>query len=126
MRPTGKMHSADLSASKRLQDLLAFLEQVGEKGATAREIRLGCAVEAVSAAIDELRDNGIEIPWARPEPRDKGRKQYVYRLAKYSKPTSPAPAVPPAPAAPAALTPPPAATPLAPPAPQGYLFAMPA
>lgn len=84
MRPTGRMHSAKLAGSHRLQDLLAFLERVGPKGATAREIRLGCSVEAVSAAIDELRDNGVDIPWSKPEKRDgEPRKQYVYRLAKF-------------------------------------------
>lgn len=97
MRPTGKMHSATLEGSVRLQKLLEFLESVKERGATAREIRLATGVEAVSAAIDELRDNGIEIPWARPEPRDKGKKQYVYRLGKYSTPKTTTPPAPPAP-----------------------------
>jgi hypothetical protein len=97
MRPTGRMHSATLEGSTRLQDLLAFLEKVGAKGATAREIRLGCAVEAVSAAIDELRDNGVAIPWSKPEQRDgQPRKVYVYRLAKFSAPAAPPrPQVPP-------------------------------
>lgn len=85
MRPTGRMHSATLAGSpQRLQVLLAFLDRAGARGATAREIRVGCGVEAVSAAIDELRDNGVGIPPARPEDRGGRRKQYVYRLAKYA------------------------------------------
>lgn len=93
MRTTGRMHSATLTGSPRLQALLAFLEKVGANGATAQEIRLGCAVEAVSAAIDELRDNGVSIPKSVPEDRGGRRKQYVYRLAKYAPP--PARAEPP-------------------------------
>lgn len=84
MRATGCMHSARLEGSQRLQAVLAALEAAGARGATAREIREASGMEAISAIIDELRDNHVAIPRSLKEPREGGRKQYVYRLAKYA------------------------------------------
>lgn len=88
MRATGCMHSATLAGSRQLRRLLGFLEAAGARGATAMEIRVGLpgedGVEAVSAAISALRDNGIDIPKSVPEPRGGRRKQYVYRLGKFA------------------------------------------
>ena len=84
MGATGRMHSARLEGSPRLRAVLACLEAAGARGATAREIREASGMEAISAIIDELRDNHVAIPRSLKEPREGGRKQYVYRLGKFA------------------------------------------
>jgi hypothetical protein len=57
----GRIHFARLSASPRLQRLLAFLRERGEKGATTMEIITGASVVAVNSAVKELRMNGYRV-----------------------------------------------------------------
>jgi hypothetical protein len=61
MRPTGKMHSANLEASPRLQRVLSYLRVKGAGGATTREIIQATGTCAVNSVISELRDAGILI-----------------------------------------------------------------
>lgn len=55
----GTIHYAKLSSSKRLQRLLRLLSTGGEY--TTLEITILTGVSAVSAAITELRRNGVGV-----------------------------------------------------------------
>lgn len=61
MRATGRMHSAKLEASPRLQRVLSYLRVKGSGGATTREIIQATGTCAVNSVISELRDAGIPI-----------------------------------------------------------------
>lgn len=54
------MNHARYETSDRLQRTLAFL--IDGKPRTTREIRDGADLCAVNSAIDELRENGFDVP----------------------------------------------------------------
>ena len=58
-RPPSRMHAARVEHSPRLQRVLAVLQRGGRF--TTRQIIEEAHVMAVSACIDELRDNGFAI-----------------------------------------------------------------
>lgn len=73
------MHKARLKTNLRLQRVLAFLRERGKAGATGREIIRNCEVVALTAAISELRQNGIVIDCKR-EKQLAGGTVYRYRV----------------------------------------------
>lgn len=72
---------AKLATSKRLQRLLKFLSDL--KPHTTREIFVGADITAVNTAVDELRENGFDIPCRLREiTKDKSRI-HEYQLCKH-------------------------------------------
>lgn len=60
MRTTGTMNYARYETSDRLQRTLEFL--LDGQPHTTRDIANGADICAVSAAVDELRENGFDVP----------------------------------------------------------------
>lgn len=56
-----RMHYAHVENSPRLQRVLAFLRERGDRGATTLEIGIECKVAAASTYISELRHCGYDI-----------------------------------------------------------------
>ena len=54
-------HAARLGTSKRLQRLVAFLRERGERGATTWEIMQACKLLNVSTYVSEVRHNGLDV-----------------------------------------------------------------
>jgi predicted metal-dependent TIM-barrel fold hydrolase len=87
MRATGRMHSARLENSPRLQRVLSLLRVRGSQGATTREIVEHANVCAVNSVISELRTAGVTIQ-CRMEARSAGGASiYRYWLAPPIVPT---------------------------------------
>lgn len=59
MKTTGSIHFARYEESPRLQRVLAFM--LHGQPRTGLDIILGAQVTAVSAAADELRENGFDM-----------------------------------------------------------------
>jgi hypothetical protein len=77
------MNSANIENSARLKRALRLLVERGEDGATTREICEKAQVIAVSAAVDELRDNGYSISCQFVETTPAGSRVYRYWYAGY-------------------------------------------
>ena len=76
------MNHAKLEKSVRLQELLAFLRMRGKYGATTKEILVHCEhVAAVSAAVAELRANGIGVECDAERSTASGATVYRYKVA---------------------------------------------
>lgn len=69
----GKMHSANLATSKRLQRLLSVLSD--GKDHTTLDIIQTANICAVNSAVAELRDNGFRV-----DCRKVSGNRYLYRL----------------------------------------------
>ena len=72
---------AKLATSKRLQRLLKFLSDC--KPHTTKEIFVGANICAVNTAVDELRENGFDIPCKFKEITEDGSRIYEYQLCKH-------------------------------------------
>lgn len=72
---------AKLHNSPRLQRLLKFLSD-GKKH-TTKEIFIGADICAVNTAVDELRENGFDIPCNLREVKEDRSKIYEYQLCKH-------------------------------------------
>jgi hypothetical protein len=70
-KPRGRMHYAKLEGSARLQRTLAVLKRGGRF--TARQLAHEADICAVNTAVDELRENGINV-----QCECVGRGRYVY------------------------------------------------
>lgn len=75
------IHYAKLYNSPRLQRLLKFLSD-GKKH-TTKEINRGADIQAVNTAVDELRENGFDIPCKLREIKEDRSKIYEYQLCKH-------------------------------------------
>jgi hypothetical protein len=69
------MHAATLKNSQRLQRLLKFLRKGGAY--TTRQVSRGANIEAVSAAISELRANHYIIDCFRRQVNGVSRHHYM-------------------------------------------------
>lgn len=74
------MHAATLSRSARLQAVLAFLSDRGERGATTRELQDATGSCAVHSDIAELRANGVTVTRTYEGKTLFGRQVNRYRL----------------------------------------------
>ena len=76
------MNHAKLEKSVRLRELLAYLRLRGAAGATTKEILVNCEhVAAVSAAVSELRANGISVDCDVERTTASGATVYRYKVA---------------------------------------------
>lgn len=73
------MHSGSLDTSPRLQRVHELLSDGREY--STRDIREGAHIEAVSATVAELRDNGAEIE-CRQSVSGTGSRIWLYRMTK--------------------------------------------
>ena len=74
------MHASRVAHSPRLQQLLAYLTERGEKGATTREIVDATGSCAVHSDVAELRANGHDISCLYVGATEDKRRIYLYRL----------------------------------------------
>lgn len=82
----GHIRAASLDTN-RLQSVLAFLRERGERGATTLEIVERCKVLAPNTAIAELRERGIPVSKAKSEREtDTGRRVFRYVLSEDATP----------------------------------------
>jgi len=77
------MHSANIDNSERLQSVTTLIFSRGEQGITTREIDRTADCVAVSAIVDEIRDNGFLISCRHDGKTEKGRQVYRYWYAGY-------------------------------------------
>ena len=80
---TGRMHSASVDRSDRLQRMRDLLHARAAIGATTREIILAADVCAVSAVASELRENGIGVVCL-PEGRTESSNAHRYWLEEFA------------------------------------------
>lgn len=78
---SGGIHYARLDNSPRLQRLLKFLSDC--KPHTTREIFIGADICAVNTAVDELRENGFDVPCKLREVKKDSSRIYEYQLCKH-------------------------------------------
>jgi hypothetical protein len=74
------MHAARIAESPRLQRVVAFLRERGNRGATSLEIAQECAVVAPSTYISELRANGLTVRSQQERTTDTGARVWRYWL----------------------------------------------
>ena len=74
------MNAAKLEKSSRLQAVLAFLRDRGERGATTAELQAATGSMAIHSDVAEVRANGVEVSCAY-DGTSNGRRVYRYRLA---------------------------------------------
>ena len=73
------MHAGRLDRSPRLRRVHELLSDGHEH--STRDIREGAHIEAVSATVSELRDNGAEIQ-CRQDVNAAGQRIWLYRMTK--------------------------------------------
>lgn len=76
------MHAAKVEKSPRLQRILAFLRQRGERGATTLEIAIECTVVNTATYVSELRQNGFTIERTHERTTPGGAAVHRYRLVE--------------------------------------------